>query len=85
MYSGLQQANQLKENTGNRKEKNAGLRVAFLQNQFAANDPHQESNRQTIFSSTSGYYYIDGIAVSASDTEESLLYREEYEWTESYY
>lgn len=84
MYSGLKQADHIK---GNPAQNNSGLRVAFLQNGIVAAEMSQQEsmNRQTIFSSTSGHYYVDGIAVAASETEEALLYRELYEWTDTYY
>lgn len=84
MYSGLKQAKQVSQSKAG---KNTVLRVAFLQQGNAAAGEWQPEllQKQTILSSTSGYYYIDGIAVSATETEESMIYGDLYECTDSYY
>lgn len=75
-------------NPGRKPAKNNRLHVAFLQreNEVAgAHHPGDIHRQDSVFLSTSGHYYIDGIAVSTSDTEETLLYRDAYEWTDTYY
>lgn len=84
MYSGFNQAKQF---TGSKAGKNSALRVAYIQNSHsrAGGQNTDTIQKQTVLSSTSGCYYMDGIAVSATDTEESVLYTDQYELSDSYY
>lgn len=78
--------------TGNKSRK-SNLYVAFINkvmigNNSAANEEWKDdsmiirNNRQSIFSTTGGAYYINGVPAILSQNDEEMLY--EYELSEYY-